>query len=95
MFAPVTVPVLEVEYTIRQAPEPIRDDEGRVCEVQIDHEDRIIWIAPALPLVDQMRVLPQAVSHCWQERLADVCQTWISSHRVPFVGSTEQVRETL
>lgn len=85
---PLTVPVLEDTYTVRECPHPITDESGQEYATQSDHVDKVIWYAPGLSLAEQAHVLPQAVARCWQERFA----AWKRTHQgaIPVLQSTEQ-----
>lgn len=86
---PLRIPVMEDEYSIQEAPHPLCDEVGDECAFQIDHDDRVIWIDAGLGHDDQVRVIPLAVSHCWQERLSVACRDWLNYHRIPVLRSTE------
>ena len=89
MFAPVTVPVLEAEYTVQLSPHPLEDD----GDYQLDHIDHVIWLSPEVEGGDRMTVVAQAVAACWAECLGHACRDWMRARRlnpeVPVLRSTE------
>ena len=90
MFAPVTVPVLEVEYTVQLSPHPLEDD----GDYQLDHIDHVIWISPEVDAADRITVVAQGVAACWADRLSRACQDWMRDRHlnqlVPVLRSTER-----
>ena len=89
MFAPVTVPVLEVEYTVQLSPHPLEDD----GDYQLDHIDHVIWLSPDVDDADLLSVAAQGVAACWADRLSRAFQDWMRARRlnleVPVLRSTE------
>lgn len=63
---PLTVPVLCYRYTLKDSPEPL----GKAADprdFQVDHDDRIIWLASGLSPQRRERAIDLAVSRAWSE----------------------------
>lgn len=71
----LSVFVLSCEYSIVDAPEPLRDDEGEACSALVDHDQQVIWVDRSLSPRRRLRMILQAVSRAWTERLQSIPST--------------------
>lgn len=63
---PLVIPVYCYSYTLQDSPEPLGDVDNP-GDYQIDHEDRIIWLAPGLMPPRRGHAIALAVSQAWVE----------------------------
>lgn len=64
--------IVHLRYRIIDSPEVLRNHAGRACDYQIDHVERVIWLAPGLTDDDREEVLEAAIPRACAEVLRRV-----------------------
>ncbi len=62
------VRVFHEKYRVVNHPGPLRSEVGDRFRYKIDHDQRVIWVDPDVPLMDRPMLYARAVAQAWVER---------------------------